>query len=482
MANSDFTPNLGLPFLLSNQAQKHVTLNESLRALDGLVQIAVEDRDLAEPPESPADGARYLVAENAEGNWSGQNGKLAFYADNGWLFFAPQPGWQVFVADEARLLVHDGAEWQPVLPDAFQNLSLIGLGGVADASNPMLAKLNAALFTADEVANGGTGDLRFKLNKEAAGNVLSLLFQTGYSARAEIGLLADDDLVFKTSPDGAEFHEGLRIAQLDGRASFPNGVSGLRTQLTANRDYYVSPSGDDSQDGLSTGLAFATLQKAMDVVSGLDLGIFDVTIHLADGSYADETLVSGAFVGSGIVQITGNTSAPRNCLIETAGIPIKAQQGAKIRLQGVKLNSTAGSTCLSADEKAEILVNGAIVFGSGSRAHMSASNGATLSMATDYEIDGTAIRHAEISSGALYVNNNNTISFNADQNFSAGFVTAIRFCDVYFPNASFVDGGHTISGRRYQSKSKSIITVNGAGETYFPGDVAGLVADNGLYL
>ena len=36
MAVSDFTPNLELPYLLSNQAQKHVTLNESLRALDGL--------------------------------------------------------------------------------------------------------------------------------------------------------------------------------------------------------------------------------------------------------------------------------------------------------------------------------------------------------------------------------------------------------------------------------------------------------------
>ena len=37
MSASDFTHHLGLPYLLSNQAQKHVTLNESLRALDGLL-------------------------------------------------------------------------------------------------------------------------------------------------------------------------------------------------------------------------------------------------------------------------------------------------------------------------------------------------------------------------------------------------------------------------------------------------------------
>ena len=36
----DFTANLSLPYLISNQAQKHVTLNESLRALDGLVWLS----------------------------------------------------------------------------------------------------------------------------------------------------------------------------------------------------------------------------------------------------------------------------------------------------------------------------------------------------------------------------------------------------------------------------------------------------------
>ena len=35
----DFSANLSLPYLLPNQAQKHVTLNESLRVLDAKADL-----------------------------------------------------------------------------------------------------------------------------------------------------------------------------------------------------------------------------------------------------------------------------------------------------------------------------------------------------------------------------------------------------------------------------------------------------------
>ena len=54
----DSTPNLDLPYIAAAQAQKHVTHNEAIRALDAIVQLAVLDRDLAAPPASPGDGDR----------------------------------------------------------------------------------------------------------------------------------------------------------------------------------------------------------------------------------------------------------------------------------------------------------------------------------------------------------------------------------------------------------------------------------------
>ena len=64
----------------------------------------------------------------------------------------------------------------------------LGVGTEVDDTNPFAAKLNKALWTTRVVAEGGDGDLRYTFNKEAPANVLSLLMQSAWSGRAEIGL------------------------------------------------------------------------------------------------------------------------------------------------------------------------------------------------------------------------------------------------------------------------------------------------------
>jgi hypothetical protein len=108
MSNST---NLVLPLLSAAQAQKHVTVNETLQKLDLLVQMAVLDRTLAAPPGSPADGARYIVAASPSGAWSGQAGKIAAWQDGAWVFLTPREGWIAWVNAENRLVFHDGATW-----------------------------------------------------------------------------------------------------------------------------------------------------------------------------------------------------------------------------------------------------------------------------------------------------------------------------------------------------------------------------------
>ena len=76
---SDTTTNLLLPDILAAQAQKHVTHNEALRLLDGLVQLSVLDRDLTAPPGSPADGDRHIVASGGTGNWTGWDLNVALF-------------------------------------------------------------------------------------------------------------------------------------------------------------------------------------------------------------------------------------------------------------------------------------------------------------------------------------------------------------------------------------------------------------------
>ncbi|WP_210260994.1 DUF2793 domain-containing protein [Enterovirga aerilata] len=260
------TPNLGLPLLAAAQAQKHVTHNEALLALDALVHCAVLDRDLSAPPASPAEGDRYLVPAAPGGAWAGHAGEIAAFSAGAWAFHAPQPGFLCFAADEAVLLVFDGAAWAPAVPAALQNLARLGIGTSADAANPFSAKLNKALWTALGTGEGGTGDLRCTLNKEAASQVLSVLFQSGYSGRAELGLVGDDDLQLKTSADGTAWSEAMRV-KADGKVGIGTSAPSERLTVAGN----IAPASDNAHS-LGTGTRrFSAIYAATGTVSTSDM-------------------------------------------------------------------------------------------------------------------------------------------------------------------------------------------------------------------
>jgi hypothetical protein len=199
MANST---HLSLPFIEAAQAQKHVTHNAALSRLDTVVMLSVLDRDLDTPPGAPAEGARYLVAASALGAWSGQDGRIAAWQDGAWSFHTPREGWLCWIADEDILVVFNGAGWTGA---ATQNAARLGVNTTADATNRLAVASSAVLFS-----HAGD-DVRLKLNRDSSADAASLLFQTAWSGRAEIGCLGTDDFVFKTSPDGAAFSTGLTL-------------------------------------------------------------------------------------------------------------------------------------------------------------------------------------------------------------------------------------------------------------------------------
>lgn len=225
---SQVTANLALPLIAASQASKHVTHNEALTALDSLVQLACLDKDLTAPPGSPQEGDRYLVAAaNPTAAWAGLSGQIVRYQDGHWIGFPPRTGWFAWIADEADLYTYTGTAWISFRATftTLHNLKRLGLGTTADADNPFAAKLNKALWTALGTGEGGSGDLRYTLNKETPDRTLSLLMQTGFSARAEIGLTGDDDLHVKVSADGGSFVEALRINRASGAVAHTPGTA-----------------------------------------------------------------------------------------------------------------------------------------------------------------------------------------------------------------------------------------------------------------
>jgi hypothetical protein len=234
---SDTTAHLALPFVMAAQAQKHVTHNEALRLLDGIVQLSVKDRDLTAPPASHTEGDRYIVASGASGVWTGWDLNIALWVDGAWLRLPPRAGWRAWVEDEGVLLAYNGSTWIGTTPTALQNLALLGLGTTADAANPFSAKLNAALWTAKTIAEGGTGDLFYTMNKEAAGNDLGLTLQTAYVTKALVGLFGSNKFRLAVSVDGSSFFDGLIVDNATGIVDLPRL---LRFKAYTNYDNYVA--------------------------------------------------------------------------------------------------------------------------------------------------------------------------------------------------------------------------------------------------
>lgn len=106
------TIQLGLPLVQASQAQKHVTVNEALARLDGLVALTIQSQSLATPPLVASDGTAYAVPLGAVGEWAGQDGKLAVARNGGWDFASPKRGWRSFILDEGLQAIHDGANWR----------------------------------------------------------------------------------------------------------------------------------------------------------------------------------------------------------------------------------------------------------------------------------------------------------------------------------------------------------------------------------
>lgn len=226
------SPRLSLSYVMPAQAQKHVTVNESFRRLDALVQLTVRSRSVATEPASPLEGDAYILPPGASGAaWADfSTGALAVFQDGAWAGIAPAEGLRAWISDEGALAVHNGAGWTSVSAGA-ESAAKFGVNATADATNKLSVKSNAVLFDSLDVGESGTGDSQVKINKEAASDTGSILFQTGFSGRAEFGLTGDDDFHIKVSADGATWKEAIVVDKTNAQVTLnASGANALRVK------------------------------------------------------------------------------------------------------------------------------------------------------------------------------------------------------------------------------------------------------------
>jgi hypothetical protein len=277
------------------------------------------------------------------------------------------------------------------------------------------------------------------------------------------------------------------------------GVAVGRETLSANRTYYVnSNGGNDSNNGLTAGTAFATFPFAVDFVRNrLDTQDFTVTIQLADSATAYAG-ISRFGIDTKLI-IKGNSSTPANVVIDGGLEPfahscIRIGQATKeISVDGVKCINTSSVLIpglsyyelIAAQSGTNMKVKNC-EFGTSalsSVTHQLVSyGGASMNIEGGIVISGSARAH-------LYSGSNLAITGTTTPAIVIGTVTMAAFVLVYdhgslqvFPSvpATYISSG-AVTGSRYNVGVLSSIITNGKGINYFPGSTAGGVDGTSTY-
>jgi hypothetical protein len=347
---SEQTAILSLPLIMPSQAQKHVTHNEALRVLDVAVQLAVTNRTRTTPPASPVVGDRFIIANGAAGAWAGRETQIAVFTADGWDYVAPQAGWQAYVNAEDGVAVFNGAAWAIPSAGTLDELPMLGINATANATNRLTVSAPATLLNHD-----GAGH-QLKLNKAAAAETASILFQTGFSGRAEMGTMGNNAFSIKVSGDGSAFADALTATAPNGHVSLPGGVLANGFVLRDGSDTTKSASFNlsDLSGGAARSYSLPDASGEIALLAGAQ------SFTGAKAFTAKVQLSAATPAGAGVNIAPGAApSAPINGDLWTTGSGVFAQvNGATVQLDSLALGTdlayTPASRLLSSSSGADV--------------------------------------------------------------------------------------------------------------------------------
>lgn len=277
----------------------------------------------------------------------------------------------------------------------------------------------------------------------------------------------------KATPDGGDFFliEDSAAGGAKKKATLADVLGG---RLTADRTYYVAPTGNDGNDGLTPATPFATIQFAVNLVTKqLDMRGFTVSIQLADGSYAPFQ-VSGAGIGQasiGSLNIQGNLTTPGNVILQGAPPLASAVHGGGFALSGARLAPTSGGGAMSANMSGRINYS-TLEFAAHSGPHVQCLSGSFVLVNGSYTILGSASVHWTVSTNSTLICAQ-PVTLTGTPAFSFGFLECAASASMNIFGASFAGAA---TGRRFLISGGAVVDYRAAEET-LPGDQPGILAD-----
>ncbi|MBV7427272.1 MULTISPECIES: hypothetical protein [unclassified Acidovorax] len=256
----------------------------------------------------------------------------------------------------------------------------------------------------------------------------------------------------------------------------------FREKLTAARTYYVRADGNDNNTGLvNTAVgAFATIQKAIDTVAALDLGVYDVTTRCTGAFTAGVTFKT--LVGAGKHIIRGAADDMTTMALTVAGGHCfhlgDAGFVGTYHLQYMKLSTTGSGNCINGAGGGGAVLYGSIDFGVCAGTHIQAGQGQYVRAMAAYTISGSAACHAGAYDAGSCRLSSFAVTLIGTPNFAVAFAVSGRAGVLLAYGASF-SGAAT--GVRYTADSCGVIGT-GAGETFLPGNALGTKTNGGQYI
>ncbi len=279
----------------------------------------------------------------------------------------------------------------------------------------------------------------------------------------------------------------LALAGGPSSAQVISGGGPQRIQLLGALTLFVDGStGNDNNNGLVAGSAFATITRAATVASNnYDTRGNNVTIQLAVGqTWTNQNIAGGLLGGGAIILDGGNGTITGNA---GNGLLISGSLGSDITQSSTFLIIQNVTFTCSNSGNGLVALNGivgtaaGITFGScpGGTHKISDGGLSRLSANNSYTISGGALRHMQATAGG-HVDDNQaiTVTLTGTPAFSGAFALADQLGKVTGLGVTY-SGAAT--GIRYQAGNNSSITTGASGPNYFPGNAAGFVTSGGRY-